>query len=91
MNPLTGSRGGVEPVDDDRYRVRFGKPIEAEVALMYFGFYPDVRLFWKDGRVVSVVAPSRIYEQILADFAGDDSDSPDASERINRAVLDDLE
>ena len=53
---MTGSRGGVEPVDDDRYRVRFGKPIEAEVALMYFGFYPDVRLFWKDGRVVSVVA-----------------------------------
>ncbi|MEN9615770.1 MAG: hypothetical protein RL022_1192, partial [Chloroflexota bacterium] len=40
---MTGSRGGVEPVDDDRYRVRFGKPIEAEVALMYFGFYPDVR------------------------------------------------
>ena len=42
-------------------------------------------------RVVSVVAPSRIYDQILADFAGDDTDPPDASERINRAVLDDLE
>lgn len=88
---MTGSRAGVEPVDDDRYRVRFGKAIEAEVALMYFGFYPDVRLFWKDGRVVCVVAPSRIYEQILADFGGDETDSPDASERINRAVLDDHE
>ena len=29
--------------------------------------------------------------RVAADFAGDDTDSPDASERINRAVLDDQE
>ena len=35
---------------------------------MYFGFYPDTQLLWHKGRVTAVVAPSAIYEQVVADF-----------------------
>ena len=58
---------------DDEYRILFDRPLEAEVALMYFGFYPKTKLYWKNGRVVSVVAPAATFEQIVHDF----SDEPD--------------
>lgn len=66
-------RPKVERVSEERYRIIFDRPLEAEVALMYFGFYPDTQLFWKHGRVVSVIAPAATYEQIVRDF----SDAPD--------------
>lgn len=83
-------RASVEALDNHRYRIVFGRPVEAEVALMYFGFYAQVELFWKDGRVASVVAPAKVYERIVADFEGADEDL-DESAQINRAVLDDHE
>lgn len=82
---MSGSRATVEPIDDRCYRITFGRPVEADVALMYFGFYPDVRLFWKDGRVTSVVAPVDTYERIVADFAVDAPPDDDAS-AIDRAA-----
>lgn len=82
---MTGGRARVEPVDDRRLRIAFGRPIEADVALMYFGFYPEVELFWKDGRVASVVAPIAIYEQIVADFS-EETPPDDDAEAINRVA-----
>lgn len=65
---MPSRRTRVERVDEDRFRLVFGRPLEAEVALMYFGFYPDAQLLWHQGRVTAVVAPSAIYEQVVADF-----------------------
>ena len=65
---MPGRRARVERVDEDRFRIVFGRPLEAEVALMYFGFYPDTQLLWNKGRVTAIVAPSAIYEQVVADF-----------------------
>ncbi len=65
---MPSRRTRVERVDEDRFRLVFGRPLEAEVALMYFGFYPDAQLLWHRGRVTAVVAPSAIYEQVVADF-----------------------
>ena len=70
-------RPRIERVSDDAYRIIFDRPLEAEVALMYFGFYPATKLFWKNGRVVSVVAPAATYEQIVRDFS---DTPPDANE-----------
>jgi hypothetical protein len=72
-------RPRIERVDEESYRILFDRPLEAEVALMYFGFYPQTKLFWKNGRVVSVIAPSSTYEQIVRDFSDDE---PDANETI---------
>ena len=60
---------GVSPSEIDR-------PLEAEVALMYFGFYPRTRLFWKNGKVVSVIAPAAVYDQIVRDFSDVDANAP---------------
>ncbi len=68
-------RPKVERIGPEEYRILFDRPLEAEVALMYFGFYPGTRLFWKNGKVVSVVAPSRTYEQIVRDFSDEDEDA----------------
>ena len=68
-------RPKIERVTDDEYRILFDRPLEAEVALMYFGFYPRTRLFWKNGKVVSVIAPAATYDQIVRDFS-DDEESP---------------
>ena len=65
---MASRRARVERVDGDRFRLVFGRPLEAEVALMYFGFYPDTQFLWHKGRVTAVVAPSAIYEQVVADF-----------------------
>ena len=54
---MAGRRPKVERIGTDTFRILFDRPLEAEVALMYFGFYPGTSLFWKNGRVVSVVAP----------------------------------
>jgi hypothetical protein len=78
-------RPKVERVDGDSYRIIFDRPLEAEVALMYFGFYPHTSLFWKNGRVVSVVAPAATYEQIVRDF----SDEPDDPNLAAGRELDD--
>ena len=59
---MPGRRAHVERVDEDRFRLVFGRPLAAEVALMYFGFYPDTQLLWSKGRVTAIVAPSAIYE-----------------------------
>jgi hypothetical protein len=82
---MTSSRAWFEPIDDLRYRITFGRPVEADVALMYFGFYQDVQLFWKDGRVTSVVAPGETYQQILADFSKETAPDDD-SDAVNRAA-----
>ena len=71
---MAARRPKVERVSDDAYRIIFDRPLEAAVALMYFGFYPDTKLFWKSGRVVSVVAPTRTYERIVRDFTGQAED-----------------
>ena len=68
-------RPKIERVTDDEYRILFDRPLEAEVALMYFGFYARTRLFWKNGRVVSVIAPATTYEQIVRDFSDDEDDA----------------
>lgn len=68
-------RPRVERVTDDEYRILFDRPLEAEVALMYFGFYPRTRLFWKNGRVVSVIAPAATYDQIVRDFSDEGEDA----------------
>ncbi len=65
---MPSRRAHVERVDEDRFRLVFGRPLAAEVALMYFGFYPDTQLLWHKGRVTAIVAPSAIYEQVVADF-----------------------
>ncbi len=72
-------RPRIERVGEDSYRIIFDRPLEAEVALMYFGFYPRTRLFWKNGRVVSVIAPAQTYEQIVRDFSDDE---PSANETL---------
>ena len=69
---MASRRPRIERVSDAAYRIIFDHPLEADVALMYFGFYPDTKLFWKNGKVISVVAPSTTYEQIVRDF----SDTP---------------
>ena len=74
-------RPKVERVGDDKYRIIFDRPLEAEVALMYFGFYPGTELFWKNGRVVSVIAPSATYDQIVRDFSGEPDDPNEAAGR----------
>lgn len=71
----------VERVGQDRFRIIFDRPLEAEVALMYFGFYPGTSLFWKNGRVVSVVAPSATYDQIVRDFSDEEEDANEAAGR----------
>ncbi|MGH2353466.1 MAG: hypothetical protein ACRDJN_17825 [Chloroflexota bacterium] len=78
---MAARRPKVERVGEDSYRIIFDRPLEAEVALMYFGFYPDTKLFWKNGRVVSVVAPSSTYEQIVRDFSGEEVDPNEAAGR----------
>ena len=78
-------RASFEPIDDRRYRITFGRAVDAEVALMYFGFYQDVELFWKDGKVTSVIAPGETYQQILADFS-EETAPDDDSDAINRAA-----
>ena len=65
---MTGRQPRVERIAQDSYRILFDRPLEAEVALMYFGFYPGTSLVWKNGRVVSVVAPASTYEQIVSEW-----------------------
>lgn len=72
---MAARRPRIERVDATRYRVLFDQPLDAGDALMYFGFYPDVSLFWKNGRVVSVIAPATTYDQIVRDFSGEDDDA----------------
>ncbi len=67
-------RPKIERIADDEYRILFDRPLEAEVALMYFGFYPRTRLFWKYGKVVSVIAPAATYDQIVRDFSDEEED-----------------
>jgi hypothetical protein len=62
-------------VSEAEYRILFDRPLDAEVALMYFGFFPGTRLFWKNGRVVSVIAPAKTYEQIVDHFSDDVDDA----------------
>jgi hypothetical protein len=76
---MAARRPKIERVSEDEYRIIFDRPLPAEVALMYFGFYPNTRLFWKNGRVVSVIAPSRTYQQIVRDFS---DRPPDAGEVV---------
>ena len=76
---MAGRRPRVERIDQDNYRILFDRPLEAEVALMYFGFYPKTSLFWKNGRVVSVVAPATTYEQIVRDFSEEPDDPNEAA------------
>ena len=80
---MPARRPRVERVTDDAYRIIFDRPLEADVALMYFGFYPKTKLFWKNGRVISVVAPATTYEQIVQDFSDEppDANQMAASER----------
>jgi len=63
-------RPRIERVGGDRFRLLFDPPLAAEVALMYFGFFPDVQLFWQSGRVAAVIAPAAVYERLVQDFAG---------------------
>ena len=72
---MAAGRPRVERVTADEYRILFDRPLEAEVALMYFGFFPGTRLFWKNGRVVSVIAPARTYEQVVEYFSDDQDDA----------------
>jgi len=74
---VAARRPKIERISEDSYRILFDRPLEADVALMYFGFYPNTKLFWKNGRVVSVIAPARTYEQIVRDFS---DTPPDANE-----------
>lgn len=69
------ARPKIERITEEEYRILFDRPLEAEVALMYFGFYPRTRLFWKNGKVVSVIAPAAVYDQIVRDFSGEDEDA----------------
>ncbi len=78
---MAGRRPRIERVGEDSYRILFDRPLEADVALMYFGFYPDTKLFWKNGRVVSVVAPASTYAQIVRDFSAAEDDPNEAIER----------
>jgi hypothetical protein len=78
---MASRRPKVERIGQDTYRIIFDRPLEAEVALMYFGFYPGTSLFWKNGRVVSVVAPATTYEQIVRDFSGEADDPNEAARR----------
>lgn len=75
---MPSRRPKVERIGTDTYRILFDRPLEAEVALMYFGFYPNTSLYWKNGKVVSVVAPSTTYEQIVRDFS-DEPDDPNVA------------
>jgi hypothetical protein len=74
-------RPKVERIGADTYRIIFDRPLEAEVALMYFGFYPGTQLFWKNGRVISVTAPATTYEQIVRDFSGGEEDANEIAGR----------
>ena len=76
---MTARRTKIDRIDQESFRIIFDRPLEAEVALMYFGFYPGASLFWKNGRVVSVVAPASTYEQIVRDFSEDDEDINDVA------------
>ena len=76
---MPARRPKVERVTDDSYRILFDRPLEAEVALMYFGFYPGTTLYWKNGKVISVVAPSRTYAQIVRDFSEQEEDPNEAA------------
>jgi hypothetical protein len=78
-------RPKVERVGEGSYRIIFDRPLEAAVALMYFGFYPGTQLFWKNGRVVSVIAPSTTYEQIVRDFSDGPDDPNEAAGRDSGA------
>lgn len=71
----------IERIGEATYRIIFDRPLEAEVALMYFGFYPGTQLFWKHGHVVSVIAPSTTYEQIVHDFSDLVDDANDVAKR----------
>ena len=82
---MSASRASFEPIDERRYRITFGRGVDADVALMYFGFYQDVQLFWKDGRVTSVIASGETYQQILADFS-EETAPDDDSDAINSAA-----
>lgn len=82
---MSARRASYEPIDERRYRITFGRGVDADVALMYFGFYQDVQLFWKDGRVTSVIASGETYQQILADFS-EETAPDDDSDAINRAA-----
>ena len=64
----------VERIDEDLFRIVFGKPLKAEVALMYFGFYPNTQLLWSRGRVAAVIASAATFKQVVADFGEPDSD-----------------
>jgi hypothetical protein len=70
------ARPKIERLGDDEYRILFDRPLPAEVALMYFGFYSDTKLFWKNGKVVSVIAPTSTFEQIVRDFGDEDESDP---------------
>jgi hypothetical protein len=78
---VSGRRPKVERIAHDSFRIIFDRPLEAEVALMYFGFYPGTSLFWKNGRVVSVVAPAATYAQIVRDFSDDEEDANEIAGR----------
>jgi hypothetical protein len=78
---MPGRRPRVERIGDDTFRIIFDRPLEAADALMYFGFYPGTSLFWKNGRVVSVVAPTSTYEQIVRDFSEDEEDPNEVAGR----------
>jgi hypothetical protein len=78
---MPARRPKIERVSEESYRIIFDRPLEAEVALMYFGFYPDTSLFWKNGRVVSVIAPAKTYEQIVRDFSDDPDNANDLAGR----------
>jgi hypothetical protein len=78
---MAARRPKIERVGDYAYRIIFDRPLEADVALMYFGFYPDTKLFWKNGRVVSVIAPVATYEQIVRDFS---DEAPDSNQTVER-------
>ncbi|MBI3972191.1 MAG: hypothetical protein HY332_12950 [Chloroflexi bacterium] len=71
---MAARRPRIERVGEESYRIIFDRPLEAEVALMYFGFYPDTKLFWKNGKVVSVVAPASTYARIVRDFSDEPED-----------------
>jgi hypothetical protein len=69
----------IERVDATRYRVSFHPPLEPEVALYYFGFYPDTELHWRNGKVVAVVAPVSVYERIVREFSHEPAQPEDAA------------
>ena len=65
----------IERVDASRYRIVFDRPLEPEIGLMYFGFYPNTELHWHKGKVVAVVASVEVYERLVRDFAGEEPET----------------